>query len=75
VAIYTDSKVTLNPLNNNTIHSVLIEEIRNIVRNLKQENWTTYFGWVKTHARIEGNEIADTLAKEAAQDEKDGTYI
>ena len=46
-----------------------------MVRNLTQQNWTTYFGWVKTHARIEGNEIADTLAKEAAQDEKDGTYI
>jgi len=30
---------------------------------------------VKAHAGIEGNEIADTLAKEAAQDEKDRTYI
>jgi len=35
-----------------------------------QQNWTTYFVWVKVHARIEGNEIADTLAKEADQDEK-----
>jgi len=30
---------------------------------------------VKAHAVIESNEIADTLAKEAAQDEKDGTYV
>ena len=29
---------------------------------------------MKPHAGIEGNEIADRLAKEAAQDEKDGTY-
>jgi len=30
---------------------------------------------VKAQAGIEGNEIADTLAKAAAQDEKDGTYV
>jgi len=30
---------------------------------------------VKAHEIIERNKIADTLAKEAAQDEKDGTYI
>jgi len=30
---------------------------------------------VKAHAGIEGNKIVDTLAKEAAQDEKDGTYV
>jgi len=29
---------------------------------------------VKAQAGTEGNEIADTLAKEADQDEKDGTY-
>ena len=46
-----------------------------MVRNLTQQSGTTYFGWVKAHAGIEGNEIADRLAKEAAQDEKDGTYV
>ena len=45
-----------------------------MVRSLTQQSWTTYFGWVKAHAGIESYEIADTLAKEAAQDEKDGTY-
>ena len=38
VAIYTDSKVTMDSLKNNTIHSVLIEEIRNMVRNLTKQN-------------------------------------
>jgi ribonuclease HI len=28
--------------------------------------WTVHFGWVKEHARIEGDELADRLAKEAA---------
>jgi len=30
---------------------------------------------VKAHAGIEGNEVADTLAKDAAQDEKDRIYV
>ena len=42
-----------------------------MVRNLTQQSWTIHFGWVKAHAGIEGNEVADTLAKEAAQDEED----
>ena len=75
MAIYTDSKVTVDSLKNDKMHGVLIEEIRNMVRNLTQQNWTTYFGWVKTHAGIEGNKIAERLAKEAAQDKKGGTYV
>jgi len=30
---------------------------------------------VKAHAGIEGNETADTQENEAAQDDKDGTYV
>ena len=75
VAIYTDSKVTLDTLKINTIHSVLIEEIRNMVRNLTKEIWSIHFGWVKAHTGIEGNEVADTLVKEAAQDEEDRNFV
>jgi ribonuclease HI len=38
VAIYTNSKVTLASLRNNSIHSPLIVEIRNKVRKLMMQN-------------------------------------
>ena len=75
VAIYTDSEVTLASLKNNTIHCFLIEEIRNMVRNFTKQNWSIHFGWVKAHAGIEGNEVADTLAKEAAQDDEERNIV
>jgi ribonuclease HI len=68
VAVYIDSKVTLAALKNNSIHSFLTEEIRNMVRHLTLLDWTVNFGWVKAHTGIDGNEMADTLDKEAAQD-------
>ena len=43
VAIYTDSKVTLAFLTNNFIHSPLIEDIRNKVRQLMTQNWSISF--------------------------------
>jgi ribonuclease HI len=75
VAIFTDSKVTLDSLKNHSRHSFLIEEIRNKVRRLSTLNWTIYFRWVKAPIGIEGNEVADTLAKEAAHDEDDRNIV
>ena len=38
------------------------------VQELTKQNWTIHLGWVKSHIGIEGNELADRLAKEAAAD-------
>ena len=58
------------------MHSFLIEEIGNKVQHLTKQNWSTHFGWMKAHSRIEGNRVADKLTKEAAQDvnEQNITY-
>jgi ribonuclease HI len=70
-AIYTDSKMTLDSLKNYNIHNVPIEAIRSRVRHLTKQDWSIHFGWVNAHTGIEGYEVADSLAKEAAQEEGD----
>ena len=70
VALYTDSKITLDLLQNQFKRNRLIEVIRNKIIELEQLRCITHFGWIKGHAGIEGNEMVDKLAKEAAL--KDG---
>jgi len=68
VAIYTNSKVTVASLRNNLIHSPLIVEIQNKIRQLMMQNWSTHFRRMKAHTGIKGNELADKLTIEAAED-------
>jgi ribonuclease HI len=65
-AIYTDSKTTLDLLQNKFKRNRLIELIRNRIIALTHLKWIIHFGWVKGHAGIEGNDLVDRLAKEAA---------
>jgi ribonuclease HI len=63
VAIYTDSKITLNILQKNFKRNRLIESIRDKIIALTRLNWIMHFDWVKGHAGMEGNELVDKLAK------------
>ena len=66
--VYTDSQTALDSLKNIKIHTSLIEKIRRKTIQLEQAAWKIKFAWVKAHAGTQGNETADTLAKEAAAD-------
>ena len=71
VAIHTDSKVTLASLRNNFIRSPLIKEMRHKVPQIKTQNWSINFVWVKACNGIQANELAEKLAKEAAEDDSE----
>jgi ribonuclease HI len=58
--------MTLDFLKNNTNHTFLIEEIGKNLAEMGTTNWTIHFCWLKAHVGIQGNVLADTLAKEAA---------
>ena len=64
--VNTDSKVTLDTLQNRNKHYILIENIRKEIKRLEDLRWTLFFNWVKAHVGIKGNEMADRLAKKVA---------
>ena len=72
VAIYTDRQQSyLNFTEKQFDTQPPIVEIRNKIRQLMMQNWSIHFGWVKAQAEVEGNELADKLAKEAAEEDSD----
>jgi hypothetical protein len=44
------------------------------VRRIEKDNWTIHFTWVKAHNDNFGNELADQLAKKAANSEGETAY-
>ena len=67
LALYADSKITLDSLRNTRNHHRLIEDIRKAVNFLRSKDWIVTISWVKAHIGIYGNELADLLAKEAVK--------
>jgi len=67
--VNTDSKVTLDTLQNRNKHYILIANIRKGIKRLEDQQWTVLINWVKAHVGIQGNEMADRLAKMAATDD------
>ena len=65
--VYPDSPMTLVSLKNSSIHTALIEYIRQQLTEMKKIEWHIHFCWVKAHVGIQRNETADKLAKEAAR--------
>jgi len=52
----------------------LIELIRNRLITVGHLKWVVHLGWVKGHAGLEGNELVDRLAKEAAVEDGPVVY-
>ena len=52
----------------NMSHTSVIFEIKQSMEILKSQNVTVDLNWTPGHAEIAGNEIADKLAKEAAEE-------
>jgi ribonuclease HI len=71
LTIYTESRVSLDSLYNPNNHAHLAEEIRKKVASMATAKCKLKFSWVKARAGICGNEMTDSLIKEAAR--SDGT--
>jgi len=67
IDIFTDSRITLDLLQNANDHSYLIKEIRKRLSYLDRAHWTIGISWVKAHAGIYGNKMANQLATAATR--------
>ena len=64
--VYTDSRITLQLLQNSTRHTYIIDLIKNKFIDVERDEWKIEFSRVKEHAGQKGKELADRLSKEAS---------
>ena len=64
--IYSDSKSSLLALNQYNPKNEIMKEIHSLILRISQNKTTLKFCWIPSHCGIGGNEIADKVAKEAA---------
>jgi len=66
IGVYTDSRINIDYLKSASNNNYLIEETKKKLTKLRSTKWTIEFWWIKAHAGNFDNELADRLAKEAA---------
>ena len=66
VAVFTDSSSAVHCLKNASHENPLVGEITRHGRNLRSAGTSTKVCWIPSHCGIQGNEEADSLAKEEA---------
>ena len=67
IKFHVDSQATLLALNNAELSSLLILQVTQMLKNLPSRLHPPTFAWTRAHVGTEGNELADSLAKEGCQ--------
>jgi len=70
LTIFTNSRVSLDSLQNPNNHAHLLQEIKNKVTSIVRDKWKIKFSFVIDHIGITGNEMVGMLVKEAARSEE-----
>lgn len=74
ITIITDSIAVLQSLKQNKNSNPLINAITILTAGFQSADTRLLYSWVKSHSNSHGNNLADTLAKEACDYKKSPTY-
>ncbi|RVE51585.1 hypothetical protein evm_003717 [Chilo suppressalis] len=66
VSVFTDSLSALKAIQDRSNTDPLVNSIHHSLYRLQEKETNIRFTWIKAHVGIEGNELADAAAKEAA---------